>query len=146
MAGEQIATKVSLEVGDGAGTEVFAPIPGVVGIAEFPALEYAEIDVTALDSAGVETIPGLGDAGEMTFTLNLRKKVTGAGWLGVQAQLEGYAGDNLLHNFKLKVAAPVAKVYSFAAFVKTFRPSAPSANSAITANVVLRLSGGVTIS
>ena len=146
MAGEQLATKVSLEVGDGAGTEVFAAVPGIVGIPGFPALEYPEIEVTALDSTGAEFITGLGDGGEVTFTLNMRKAASGGGWLAVQAQLQGYHGDGALHNFKAKIGSPVTKVHAFAAFVKTFRLGAASANSAITAEVVLRVSGAVTIS
>lgn len=146
MAGEQQAYKVSIEVGDGAGTEVFAAIPGVVGIPNFPSLVYDEIDVTALDSTGKEFIPGLGDGGEISFTINLRKKATGTGWIAVQEQLMGYAGDGALHNFKVKVASPITETRSFAALVKQFRPSANDANSAIQAEVVLRLSGGVTIS
>jgi len=145
MAGEQVATKVSIEVGDGATpTEVFAVIPGVIGLPRFPALEFEEIDVTALDSAAKEFLLGLGDPGSIDFTMNLKQKASGTGWIASHEALEGYGSDRELHNFKIKVAAPVTLTYSFAAYV-TFVPGAATVNSAITADVSLRVSGAIAV-
>jgi hypothetical protein len=141
MAGEQLSTKVSLEVGDGAGTEAFTAIPGIIGIPRFPSPVYGTVDVTALDSSGAEYIATLPDAGEVDFTLNIRKKASGTGYIAAQAQLEGYAGDGAPHNFKMKIGSPITKTITFAALVLSFEESAPSANATITAAVKLKVTG-----
>ena len=145
MAGELNATSVVMQVGDGATTEVFAAIPGIVGVPSFPALVSDDIEVSALDSAAKEFIIGLGDAGNTEFQLNLRKKASGSGYIAIQAQLEGYANDGLPHNFKLIVnfGVTMIRTYSWAAFVKSFVPGAPGVNSQVTASVTLRNTGAV---
>jgi hypothetical protein len=145
MAGEQLANNVSVWLGNGATpTEVFAVIPGVVGIPTIPSPVRDEIEVTALDSTAKEFILGLADNGEVTMTLNLRRKTTGSGYLAVQEQLEGYANDGLPHNFQVRIVGQVQLQYAFAALVKSFRPQAPSANSALTAECTIRVTGAVT--
>ena len=107
MANELIATGVELHIGDAATTEVFTLTPGVVGIPSFPEADPAVIDVTALDSPGVEKILGLSDLGQFSFTLNMRKKTTGSGWLAQQQVVEGYAADGILRGFRLIVGKVV---------------------------------------
>lgn len=148
MALELIATGVEFYTGDAAGTEVFTLLPGVVGVPNFPALDPAVIDVTALDSAGVEKIIGLGDLGQMQITLNMRKKSSGAGWNAQQQVVEGYAGDGVLRGFRIivKNTGTTLRTYNWKGFVKSFVLSAPSANSAITATLTIENSGAVTVS
>jgi hypothetical protein len=148
MALELPATGVVLSIGDAGTTEAFTVIPGVVGVPTFPALVPPEIDVTALDSTGTEYILGLGDPGSFEFTLNLRRKTTGSGWNAAQQTLEGYAGDNILRGIRLEVksGATTLRTYNVRGLVKSFQPSAPNANSQVQANVVIRLSGAVTVS
>ena len=148
MANELIATGVELHIGDAATTEVFTLTPGVVGIPSFPEADPAVIDVTALDSPGVEKILGLSDLGQFSFTLNMRKKTTGSGWLAQQQVVEGYAADGILRGFRLivKSGATTLRTYNWKGFVKSFVLSAPSANSAVTATVNVENSGAVTVS
>ncbi|API58862.1 hypothetical protein BSL82_05675 [Tardibacter chloracetimidivorans] len=132
-----------LKLGDGSTpTEVFTAIPGVQNIT-VPAVVLDDHEVTDLDSTAKEYIAGLGDAGEFSFQLVLKKAAAGNGYHAQQAALESYVGDGELHNFQVVLPAPFSTTYEFAAFVKSFTPSSAT-NAAITATVTLRVSGDVT--
>ena len=148
MANELIATGVDLLIGDAATTEVFTITPGVVGIPSFPEADPAVIDVTALDSPAVAKIIGLPATGEFTFTMNMRRKTTGSGWLAQQQVVEGYANDGIRRGFRLVVrnGATTLRTYNWFGFVKSFTLSAPSANSAITATVTVENTSAITVS
>lgn len=142
MAGELLSKGTVIKVGDGADPEVFTTITGATGFT-VPAEISDEIEVTDLESEAKEYIAGLGDAGEFSFQLNLKRKATGSGYIAIQETLESYAGDGELHNFQIVLPAPFSVTYAFAAFVKAFQPNA-QVNSALTATVTLRVSGAVT--
>ena len=148
MANELIATGAELLIGDAATTEVFTLTPGVVGIPSFPKADPAVIEVTALDSTAVEKITGLVDTGQFSFTINVRRKATGTGYLAQQQVVEGYAGDGIRRGFRLivKTGATTLRTYNWFGFVKSFVLSAPSANSAITATVEVENTSAITVS
>lgn len=147
MAKELLATGVVLSIGDAAVSEVFTVIPGVVGVPTFPESTPAVIEVTALDSTAVEKILGLADTSEFSFTINIRENTAGDGYVAAQETLRGYAGDGIARGLKLetKKGATVLETRTYDCFVKSFTPSAPSANSAITATVTLEITGLGTI-
>jgi hypothetical protein len=148
MAGELIATGVSLSIGDAAPTEAFTVIPGVVGVPSFPETTAAVIDVTALDSAATEKLLGLADTSEFSFVLNLRKNSAGDAFLAAQETLRGYAGDGIARGLRIltKAGSTTLETRDCRVFVKSFTPSASSANSAITATVTMEITGAVTVS
>lgn len=148
MAGELIATGVVLSIGDAGTTETFTVIPGIVGIPTFPESSPAVIDVTALDSAATEKILGLADTAEFSFVLNLRKNSVPDGLIAAQETLRGYAGDGIARGLRIliKTGATTLETRDCRCFVKSFTPSAASANSAITATVTLEITGAITVS
>ncbi len=121
-------------------------IPGVASIGGFPALDPPEIDASALDSEGAEFILGLGDPGSLTFTLNLRRNTADDGYIDEQETLEGYAGDNILRGVRIRMrrGSTVIRTYLMKGVVRTFVPSVGGPNSLITAEVNIRISGGIT--
>lgn len=131
-----------LYIGDGGDPVQWTAIPGVTGI-QVPAPVKGEIEVSDLDSTDKEYIAGLGDSGEMSFSLNLKKKSSGAGFDAAQEQLEAANVSEELTQFKITLPAPISKSYIFSAFVKSFQPNA-QVNAALTADVTLRISGSVT--
>jgi hypothetical protein len=142
MAGETIAKGVAIAAGNGAGPEVFTIIPGVTGIPSFASLDIPKVVVTALDSAGEEVIPGIGSAGDLSFTMNLRKATpTSAVYLPSQTILLGWLGDGLLHNFQLTYPGTVTSKVTFAAFVAKYRENGSSPAVGLSVAVTLTISG-----
>lgn len=131
-----------LLIGDDDDPIAWTAIPGVTGI-QVPAPTKDEHDVSDLDSTDKEYIAGLGDSGEITFTMNLKSKASGSGFAEAQELLEAANVSGDLTNFKVTLPAPFSKSYIFTAFVKTFQPNA-QVNAAVTADVTLRISGSVT--
>lgn len=131
-----------LFIGDDDDPIAWTAIPGVTGI-QVPAPTKDEIEVSDLDSTDKEYIAGLGDSGEITFTMNLKAKASGSGFAEAQELLEAANVSGDLTNFKVTLPAPFNKSYIFTAFVKTFQPNA-QVNAAVTADVTLRISGSVT--
>lgn len=115
-------------------------IPGVTGV-PVPAVSVGEINTSDLDSEWEEYIEDLKDGGEINFTLNLKRKTTGAGFHEAQEALEDAAGAGA-KNFKITLPAPFSKSYTFKALVKTFQPDA-QLKAALSASVTLRLTGPV---
>ena len=142
MAGEQLSKGVTLAAGDGGTTEVFTAIPGIVGIPAFPNLVVPKVSVTALDSAGEEFIPGIGTAGDVSFTINLRLATpTSTDYLPSQTVLRGWLNDGLLHNFRLTFPGTVTKKRTFTAFVSKWQEAATGPNNALQSAITLTVSG-----
>ena len=143
MAKRALLSKgTALKIGDGDTPEEYTTIEGVQSFT-VPAVTLDDIEVTDLQSEAKEYIGGLGDAGDLSFTLVLKTAETGNGYEAGQALLESYVGDGLTHNFQVVLPAPFNTTYGFAAFVKQFQPEA-NTNQALTASVTLRISGAVT--
>ena len=127
-----------LKIGDGAATEVFTTIAGVMDISG-PTQSLGTQEVTpqtAPNSARV-FIATLLDGGEVTFDINYEP--AGAthdqttGLIKVQT-------DKTLNNFECVFPDAATTTWSFAAFVASFEPTAP-VDGALTASVTLKISG-----
>lgn len=131
-----------LYIGDGGDPVVWTAIPGVQG-APVPAPTRDEIETSDLDSGDKEFIPGLGDSGEVAYTINIKKNVGGSGFHAAQELLEEALESGDLTPFKITLPGGLNKSYLFTAFVKTFQVTTQT-NAQITANLTLRVSGKVT--
>ena len=146
MAGEFIATGIVISIGDGAVSELFTAIPGIVGVPNFPAPKSATVDVTALDSTALEYLVTLPDNGIVSMTLNLRKKSSGTGYIAAQQTLEGYAADGVQRGLKIEVKhnGTLMRTYTCQGFVLSFVPQGGAYNSQLQAVVEFQVSGAVT--
>jgi predicted secreted protein len=124
----------TLQMGDGAGTEVFTAIAGIVNIGG-PELSVEEIEATSLDSTGgyKEYIPGMKDGGAVNFTMHFSNALQ-------QRTLRGKLGAVNPTNFKITLPTSPVCTIAFAARLTTWSQTT-EANSPMTADVNLKISG-----
>lgn len=139
MANEALSNGATLEVQI---ASVWTEVGGVQGI-QPPAPERAEIDVTALDSEGTETLAGLPDYGETSFTLFMRG--SSGDLVANQAALQTLADTGAAVSFRVTGPAAIATVYTCSGWVKTFRPNFQTGQAAV-ADVTIRWTGKPVIS
>ena len=145
MAGEQLSNGTIVEAqssAPGVTPVTYIAVGGIQNI-QIPAPDTEEIDVTALDSTGKETIPGMSDYGETSFTLYMRAV---AGDLAVgQARLESLATSKTVVSFRITPPAAFgSKKYTTLGWVKKFQPTA-STGEAYQAEVTIRWTGAPVI-
>lgn len=143
MAGEALSNGAKLEV-DVSTTETpsWKEIGGIQSL-QVPSPDTAEIDVTALDSTGMETIPGMTDYGETQFTMFLRKG-SASGYADNQGELITLAGSKAVKNFRVTLPTGLnSVVITCAGWVKAFRENLATGEAA-TAEVTIRWTGSPT--
>jgi hypothetical protein len=131
-----------LKIGDGGGTEVFTSI-AEVGDISGPALKMDTQDVTSHVSPGAfrERVPGLLDAGEVTFSLSFLPTAA------TQSQSTGLIRDlrnRTKRNFQLVFPDAGSTTWSFAAYVTAFSPKEP-VEGKLSADVTLTITGQPTL-
>lgn len=140
MAGEALSNGAIVEV-DVSTTETpsWKAVGGVQSI-RLPSPETAEIDVTALDSLGEETIPGMTAYGETSFTLFLRGS-GGATYGSNQSELATLAASKRVANFRITPpAALTSSTITCMGWVKAFVEDLTSKEAA-KADVTIRWTG-----
>jgi hypothetical protein len=141
MAGRK-AKGTLLQIGDGAGPEVFTTIALCLTI-PFPEWGQGTIETTNFDSSDEEHVTdGIQAHGEPEAEIL---------WIPENATQNDTAGalskaiSGVISNYKVSViTATGTKVFAFAASVR-FMPSAVSPRDALKARVKFKLTGGVTI-
>lgn len=131
-----------LRVGDGAGPEVFTPVAGVTNISG-PGFSLDTIDGTAHDSPGAveEVIPSIIRTGELTLDINYDPNdPTHDAADGLLSTMFARS----LRNYQLAFPTSPEVVWTFAAYVTGFEPSAPY-DDKLSASVTLRISGAPTL-
>jgi predicted secreted protein len=139
-SGAKIGRGAELKRGDGGSPETFVKIAEVKGVAG-PGGARDILDVTNMDSVGSfrEYIAGLGDPGEVTFSVNyIPSEVT-----------HGYLLDDFnlstIRNWQLAWPQFAGAPYlSFEAIVTSFGSDTPI-DSPVLANVTLKVTGQVTL-
>lgn len=121
---------------------VMTAIPGVTGLS-VPPRTPDPIDDTDLDSVAKEFILDIPDGGEISFTLNAKKKSSGNGLHASQAALETNYEAGTSDSFEIELPATISTTYAFTAFVTEFRPQ-PAVGSQIKIAVTLKVTGAVT--
>jgi len=144
MAGEFIGAGASIGYNTAAVPATYTTLDGATAF-DTPVHTVDDIEVTALDSTGKEFIPGLGDSGTMTFNVHMRKNVAGTGFIASQMAVEAMVDDGLMHGWQVTMPAPLTRKYTINGYVKEFKISG-APNTAVTAAVVIRLSGKPVIS
>jgi hypothetical protein len=128
-----------LQRGDGATPENFNTVSEILTITP-PEKKRDMKEATNMSSASAtrEYIAGLLDPGTVALDVN---------WAPGDAQHAGLLSDidnGVLRNFKILLPPAVtSKVFSFAAFVDSFKPATPI-DDKITATISLRISGPLT--
>lgn len=127
-----------LQRGDGATTEVFAPIANVTSI-KGPEISRDTIDVTAhnSDDAWMEFVGGLKDAGEVSLDVNYDPALHDA----LVADFE----DVEPRNYKLVFPVTPAVTWAFPAILTGFAGEAPY-DDKLAASLTFKVSGKPTIS
>ena len=126
----------SFRRGDAASPEVFVAVGDVVSIAG-PGIVKEEIDTTALDSTGKETISGLQDGGEITLELNWNPQDTEH--VNLRTDAEGTARKN----YRIVWSDASSTQVTFLAEVMEFSLNTEP-NDAVKASVRLKISGTLT--
>ena len=131
-----------LQVGDGAGPEVFTTIGEVRDISG-PEYGADTVETTNHSSPGgwEEHIATILRSGEVTFEVNYDPTMATH---NVATGIKGDLVDRALRNFKLVRADAGTTTDTFAAFVTGFKESHP-VNGKITANITLKLTGEPTM-
>ena len=143
MANEFTGSGVTLGFNTVGAPSVYTTLAGVTRC-DVPTLTSDDIEVTALDSTAKEYITGLGDGGDVTFDVNLRKATAGsAPWVASQTAFEAYNGDQILHGFEITFPGATDVVYTFNGYVKEFKIEVGGANVATTASGVIKVSGAI---
>ena len=132
-----------LQIGDGAGPEVFTTIAEVVTISG-PSLTREVIDMTNHGSPNSwrEFVAGLLDGGDLTFTINYlpvnatHKKATG----GLLQDLV----DGTKRNFQLVFTDSGTTTWTIPAIITGFSPNAPI-DDKLSADVSLKVAGEPTL-
>ena len=129
-----------LKAGNGASSETFATIAEVKNI-KGPAITLEMLDATHMESPNGfrEWLPSFKDSGEVTFTLNFLPASTGH--KAITTDL--YARTK--RNFQLVFPNTGATRWSFAGYYVNFAANA-GISEILTADVTIRVTGGVTIS
>lgn len=135
MSNKYDAFGTQLQMGNGAGPEVFATIGGVRNI-DGPGGDVEVRDATSHDSPNRarEKRPGFTDYGDVSFDLLYDPQDAG------HMALIAAAGDGELHNFRIVDVDDDASVTSFTGFVKTFRAARPY-NDMLSARVSIEVTG-----
>lgn len=138
MTSAVIGIGTLLQVGDGAGTEVFTTIPEVKSISG-PEITRDTIDVTHMNSPNNfrEFVTTLKDGGEVSFEMNYIGNDTTQN--GIRVDLK--AGT--LRNFKMVMNNVASTTFDFAAVVTEFGLST-ELEEIVTASVTLKISGDIT--
>lgn len=124
------------KIGNGATPEVFTTVAEVTGIKP-PNFARDAIDATHEESPGSfrEFIPGLSDAGEISFDVNF---VPGsASTVILLAERTAAAGNK-------KIVFPNGETLSFSAFMTGFEPDAPL-DDKMSASVTYKVTGDYTL-
>lgn len=93
MTAAKAGKGLKLQRGDGGGSEVFTTIAEVLNVSSNPS--RAMLEATSMDSASAEFVPGMPDAGQLTFTCR---------WVDSNAQQQGLytdMGNGTLRNWKV---------------------------------------------
>jgi predicted secreted protein len=135
------AKGTKLQIGDGAGTEVFTTIAEIVSVSG-PEAKTGTIDVTSFDSTVREKISdGLVDGGEVSFEMLF------VGSNAQQQALRTDAAAGTKRNFKLLVPDDTLdaskSTFAFPALVK-LGPVTGSVGDAVKMNCTLEVAGAVT--
>lgn len=129
-----------LKVGNGATVEVFTTVAEVKSISgPNLSLEFAEATHMESPNGFREYLPTFKDSGDVTLECNFLPANT------QHKQLTTDMVARTLRNFKLNWPNTGGTVWSFAAYISGFSPSA-SVGDMLAASVTLRPTGAVTIS
>lgn len=134
-----------LQIGDGAGTEVFTTIAEVKDI-DGPEVSLDTEDVTPHDAVDgwEEIIPTILRSGEVTFDLNFVPSNTQHG--DFSNGLMGLAKSRTLRNFKMVIpSSPDEYVWEFSAYVIRMGHAYP-VGGAMNAGVTLKITGAPDLS
>lgn len=101
-----------------------------------PGASFGDVDTTCMDSSSNYRtfVPGLGDAGELTFTLLYDPGLV------AHKRLAYYAGQRSVKNFKLYHGTTAADEDAFAAYVKGIARTIPM-DDVITCDITLKVTG-----
>lgn len=130
------AQGMQLQIGDGATPEVFAKISEIKTFSG-PGGSASVIDVSSLDSLSREKRMGLGDEGQLQFTIN---------YVPTDAQhaaLRAARASREQTNFRLIFTDAGATQWDFAAFVTGFSVSG-GVDAVVEAQVTLEITGTIT--
>ena len=133
---------VKLQRGDAASPEVFTDIAELINLSP-PSLSLDTVESTHTSSTNKyrEFIAGLLDAGEVSIEVNfLPANATQNEAAGILKDMK----DRTKRNFKIVFPDSGATIWSFAAFVTAFNPSAPI-DDRMTASITLKLTGDPTL-
>lgn len=130
-----------LQMGDGAGTEVFTTIPSVTSISPFEGTP-ARRDVTDLSATKYrQRKRGLQDPDTTTFTVQWKP----ADAIHASLWTAAHATPATEHNFRLTLTDSVTTTYSFRAEVDSVRLGGLDVDGTVTATIVLSHVGDVTV-
>ena len=140
MSSARAAFGTLLKIGDGGGTEVFTTIAEVKDISG-PSISVETIEVTNHDSSGArkEFIVSLIEMGEVSFDLNFYAGTT----QGFSGGLYNDMINRTLRNFQLVIPTSPAKTGAFAAFIISWKLSAP-VGDVLSVAATLKITGAVT--
>lgn len=140
MAEKMAAFGTELQIGDGAGTEVFTTIPGVRSIGG-PGSTFDTVDVTAHDSTGAfeEVVPTIRRTEDMAVEVVFDPADTQI------AALKADHDARIKRNFKVILPDSASTTYDFAAYVIGYVPDEPH-DGALILNVTLKPTGAITVS
>ena len=119
------------------GATTFAPIAQITDFSAFGG-SASVIDTTNLDSDAKETLMGLQDFGQVSFSFNVIPSDAG------QVALEAAKASRALTEFKLVLNDAAHTTYSFSGFVLS-KSMSGGVEQAVTGSVTIEVSGTVTV-
>lgn len=122
------------------GTESFTTVSEVKNITG-PQLSRTTLDVTNHQSNGKEKLPGLRDAGAITFDMNLLLKDPTQDYAA--GLLNQWANSNILHDFQLVFPTSPTVTWQFIGFVSKFETKEP-VDGVLDASITIEISNGMT--
>lgn len=137
--GAFIGYPAQLKRGDSGSPEVFTKIAEVLKVTP-PGVTNEQIEVTNMDSPSgfKEFILGMGDPGEVSFGVNFQPdQATHDATTGLWAD----AVAKTVRNWKLVFADSTASTVSFSAMVTALKINEVAPNSAVTADLTLKVTG-----
>lgn len=133
---QALGTKLYVEDAESPGD--FIPVGNITSL-PIPGPEKPEIDVTDFDSIGAESLPGLPDYGELSFSGFFNAENDGQ----LQMFTDAQDPDAPVRAFRIDMTRQNIR-FSFNGYVRSFRPNAGGPNEAITFDGSIRVTGSVT--
>jgi len=140
MSDSILGIGTQLQLGDGEGPEVFTTVAEVQSI-NGPSLSTNAVEVTNMDSPDkyMEFIPGLRDAGEISFEINyLFDNATHGKDTGILQDFDD--AETKVRNWKIIFPDTGSTTWDFSGFVTEFTMNDPVEDK-ITASLTIKITG-----